>query len=158
MSEWTATVISWRSPSGRSGGSSLAFRVEHEYGKSHWQTPTLGQVADSRVTEARPLVVIDPEDREQVERLWDAIMGVAGIGEMQEALREFADPKPPTCSAHGEAACAECSRITPKYLTADGGCTSCGVYEVTGMHWDTCPGRIKGRVFASRDEAMGVTL
>ena len=109
MSEWTAAIISWRSPSGRSGGSSLAFRVEHEYGKSHWQTPTLGQVADSSVTEARPLVVIDPEDREQVERLAAAYVsegtqrGYAMPGHqmedrrdaMQAALREFANSKPP---------------------------------------------------------------
>ena len=53
----------------------------------------------------RPLVVIDPEDREQVERLvvdylsrYDgqpAVAQVAEIDYMQAALREFANPTPP---------------------------------------------------------------
>lgn len=50
---------------------------------------------------ARPLVVIDPEDREQVERLaeafwanWSGCDGSRSIG-LQAALREFANPKPP---------------------------------------------------------------
>lgn len=55
----------------------------------------------------RPLAVIDPEDREQVERLirlfchhtprGDAefVLRHGGIDNMQAALREFADPKPP---------------------------------------------------------------
>lgn len=60
-------------------------------------------------SEARPLVVIDPEDREQVERLRDlydsayheqnraiqtAPKGTRGNA-LQAALREFANPKPP---------------------------------------------------------------
>lgn len=52
-------------------------------------------VLSVRPEQFRPVVTIDPEDREQVERLWDAIMDVAVIGDMQDALREFADPKPP---------------------------------------------------------------
>lgn len=51
----------------------------------------------------RPLVVIDPEDRGQVERLWDLValqaranpVGGGALEDMQAALREFADPKPP---------------------------------------------------------------
>lgn len=55
----------------------------------------------------RPLVVIDPEDREQIERLakglpleWDLFqaddpdVGEETVAAMQAALREFADPKP----------------------------------------------------------------
>lgn len=47
---------------------------------------------------ARPLVVIDPEDREQVERLHDAL-AAAGYCEdfadrLQAALRELANPTP----------------------------------------------------------------
>lgn len=42
----------------------------------------------------------------------------------------------PTCSAHGEKACELCS-LNP------GGC-QCDMYGETGMHWDTCPGRIRG--------------
>ena len=48
---------------------------------------------------AHPLVVIDPEDREQVERLRNALFGRSahahGVKEIQTVLREFADPKPP---------------------------------------------------------------
>ena len=46
----------------------------------------------------RPLVVIDPEDREQVKRLTEMYRSVdnsIGWGPLQAALREFADPKPP---------------------------------------------------------------
>ena len=51
----------------------------------------------------RPVAVIDPENREQVERLWDVIAlqsranPIVGgtIEDMQAALREFAKPAPP---------------------------------------------------------------
>jgi hypothetical protein len=61
----------------------------------------------SQVNDHRPLVVIDPDDREQVERLVRAYMHEGEqrghdvyetpdrIDGMQGALREFADPKPP---------------------------------------------------------------
>lgn len=52
--------------------------------------------------EPRPLVVIDPEDREAVERLVTAIERVTGGtanhragDDMQAALREYANPTPP---------------------------------------------------------------
>ena len=54
---------------------------------------------------ARPLVVIDPEDREQVERLLECVLDTdlgdgeavedEDVTEMQRALREFANPTPP---------------------------------------------------------------
>ena len=60
--------------------------------------------SDSEDSPRRPLVVIDPEDREQVERLtafvvdllhaWPKPKGV-GPDAMQAALREFANPTPP---------------------------------------------------------------
>jgi hypothetical protein len=50
---------------------------------------------------ARPLVVIDPEDAEQIKRLIACVETVCGrtatgraYSDMQAALREFADPKP----------------------------------------------------------------
>lgn len=47
----------------------------------------------------RPLVVIDPEDREQVERLndllWATVDNTTATADMQAALREFANPQPP---------------------------------------------------------------
>jgi hypothetical protein len=105
------------------------------------------------------VVVISPEDREQVERLaerighlWTSHNYVVDV--VQAALREFADPKPPRCVAHGNEACADCSRI--RTIDFDGGeCRHCSTYGTDGMHWDTCPGRIRGPVFANRAEAMG---
>lgn len=58
-----------------------------------WFTP-------SQVTDHRPLAVIDPEDREQVARLTE-MFWVNGSDDaddpkaMADALREFANPKPP---------------------------------------------------------------
>lgn len=111
---------------------------------------------------SRPLVVIDPEDREQVERLEFLYVGNAGgsgrtiADYLQAALREFANPKPPPrCVAHGNEACEDCSRILTRDF--DGGeCRHCSTYGETGMHWDTCQGRIRGQVFANRADAMGV--
>lgn len=55
---------------------------------------------DPAIVTARPLVVIDPEDREQVERLWRIWTTFApnhrlAQDNLQAALREYADPKPP---------------------------------------------------------------
>jgi hypothetical protein len=47
-----------------------------------------------------------------------------------------AEPVVPTCSAHGDMACELCS--------LDPGDCQCDIYKETGMHWDTCPGRIRG--------------
>lgn len=47
---------------------------------------------------ARPLVVIDPEDREAARVLalgYNTAPGSSGTDKMQAALREFANPKPP---------------------------------------------------------------
>ena len=59
-----------------------------------------GMLRDAGLSRARPLVVIDPEDREQVERLaerighlWRSENYVADV--VQAALREFANPTPP---------------------------------------------------------------
>jgi len=64
----------------------------------------------------RPLAVIDPEDREQVERLSRYIAaaecgdGMAPLDAVQAALREFADPKPPKpAEPTGLGAVVECS-------------------------------------------------
>jgi hypothetical protein len=64
------------------------------------------RIEDGDVKDARPLVVIDPEDREQVERLLRGYCGWKSdpdeiknyphyVDEMRAALREFANPKPP---------------------------------------------------------------
>lgn len=66
------------------------------YGPDKWVAD------DPAIVTARPLAVIDPEDREQVERLtrayWrtdDDVPTQAGIDNMQKVLREFANPTLP---------------------------------------------------------------
>lgn len=49
--------------------------------------------------------------------------------------------EPPTCSAHGCGPCDLCS-LNPADCAEPNG--SCGYYRETGMHWDTCPNRIRG--------------
>lgn len=58
-----------------------------------WWPVAVNQVA----LDYRPLIVIDPEDREQVERLHNLWLREpdAGFRCLQAALREYADPKPP---------------------------------------------------------------
>jgi hypothetical protein len=62
-----------------------------------WFTES-GRLSDPIVDRALPLVVIDPEDREQVDRLVRSYHNqnlFSVVDDMQAALREFADPKPP---------------------------------------------------------------
>lgn len=73
----------------------------HEEGL-HWHHIDGGwdRISDDDGPTYRPLVVIDPEDREQVERLWRIWTNLAPDHRlaqdcMQAALREFAHPKPP---------------------------------------------------------------
>jgi hypothetical protein len=75
-----------------------------------WFMHNSGQVTRNRISRHdRPVVVLDPEDAEEVERLaaaWDGIdlcdlpespMTLRAI-RMQAALRELAAPTPPKCS------------------------------------------------------------
>src|SRR5690348_17724264 len=92
-------IISWKSPSGRHGGTALALRCSREYHESHWVTQTFGEKTDECVTGVRPLVVIDPEDREQVRRVAsnNALAlseGMTPVDALLFALREFAAPMP----------------------------------------------------------------
>jgi len=86
----------------------VIFRAELVTGEPRWHDKfgVLGRDDTWPTTpQIRPLVVIDPEDREQVERLTHVFYEVRGLGSpalapdrvtnMQAALREFADPKPP---------------------------------------------------------------
>lgn len=63
--------------------------ILHDSGTKVW-----GSVSD-----ARPLVVIDPENEKDVERLnrlyWDTVDAETAQADMQVALREFANPTPP---------------------------------------------------------------
>lgn len=122
-----------------------------------------GDGAETVTSSARPLLVIDPEDAATATRLveaWHEHLGdrthvQAQDEAMQAALRSLLEPPKPRCVAHGNEECPECSRIQARHF-AGGECTRCGEYGNTGMHWDTCAARIRGPVFASRDEAMGV--
>lgn len=79
--------------SNHSGGLNVGLHVHYEDGD--WDMLVY--------PESRPIVVLDPEDREQVAILlshyhswkWTAEIAEASITDMQAALREFADPKPP---------------------------------------------------------------
>jgi hypothetical protein len=63
--------------------------------------PGVGWFGNSDIVDARPLVLIDPEDREQVERLANAIWAYRGnivsdlCSATEHGLREFANPTPP---------------------------------------------------------------
>jgi hypothetical protein len=54
-------------------------------------------------------------------------------------LPYFPDPEA-TCPAHGSRFCAHCARNPSDCAGADG---SCGYWFKTGMHWDTCPNRVR---------------
>lgn len=52
----------------------------------------------------------------------------------------FPDPVA-RCVAHGRHACALCHRNPASCIAEDGGC---GAWVQDGMHWDTCPNRVRG--------------
>lgn len=82
-------------------------------GDWYWAATGMRCHRQGKVTsEARPLVVIDPGNREQVDALTKAIVEACyadgnvicanngiHLDTVQAALREFADPKPPKCLA-----------------------------------------------------------
>lgn len=55
-------------------------------------------------------------------------------------LPYFPDPKA-KCPAHGRRFCRWCA-LNPASCSEDDG--GCGYWSATGMHWDTCPNRIRG--------------
>jgi hypothetical protein len=67
------------------------------------------QIDDDEVKDARPLVVIDPEDDGQVDELREALAYAQSFGEFAAALREFANPTPPRPDEpQGDGALIEC--------------------------------------------------
>jgi hypothetical protein len=80
------------------GGSGFVFRVVGA--TTSWCDMAGVSVPADQITDARPLVVIDPEDREQVERLSDALAeqraaeAVAHSG-VADALRSLTRPPKP---------------------------------------------------------------
>lgn len=59
----------------------------------------------------------------------------------------FPDYPNAKCSAHGDPLCTRCARNPSTCAPDDDGDerhgSGCGVYSSTGMHWDTCPNRIR---------------
>lgn len=67
------------------------------------------------------------------------------------ALRVVPAPVPGvSCTAHGNAACWQCS-LNPATCLQPGETPGCSTYAVAGMHWDTCPNRVQ-KVYASHME------
>ena len=66
---------------------------------------------------------------------------------LAQLLRHIADrlpywPDPDArCPAHGARFCAACHRNPGDCRDGTGG--GCGYWSATGMHWDTCPNRIR---------------
>lgn len=105
MSDWKPGEIALVTMTHRSDGESKT------YGPCIWNAESDGWVSGThgrlypsehvwRIAEVRPLVVIDAEDREAVERLWRTWADLApknrlAQDNLQAALREFANPKPP---------------------------------------------------------------
>lgn len=46
------------------------------------------------------------------------------------------------CPAHGDPLCTRCAR-NPSSCAGDDEMAGCGTYAASGMHWDTCPNRIR---------------
>jgi hypothetical protein len=56
---------------------------------------------------------------------------------------EFPDPDK-KCPAHGQRLCIDCARNPSTcFSMTNAGDSGCGSYTATGMHWDTCPNRIR---------------
>jgi hypothetical protein len=73
------------------------FRIDDERG-ARWIGADGSWIGDFTAKDARPLAVIDPEDREQVARLCALFLkgndgtAIGGVNDLQAALREFANP------------------------------------------------------------------
>lgn len=112
----------------------------HAYDGDHWHRAN-DWIIDDAKSRVRPLVVIDPEDYEQVERLFRAYATTAAAirtDAMQAALREFADPKPKIEEPTGSRAIIrdrngdEWIQVRPHIWRS---ITSPGRYKVE-KHWD----------------------
>lgn len=147
--EWQPGDVAWVTALNRPDGFRATMDGDHlwrEYGDG-WKGQALPQPVS-----VRPLMVIDPEDREQVERLmatFDAAfarlhpveyerLSESGLSETQEtaiaqaALREFANPTPP----QPEEPTGPAARV----VTADGSDLELewarvpGIIDIDGVH------------------------
>lgn len=106
-------------------------------------------LVDSRITAAQIIasalkVDLATISLQQLDRVPRAIAAMAAdlIPYLETGeLPDFATPAPtapPRCPAHGEVKCPSCSRNDGRST-----CGECDYYNQTGMHWDTCPNRVR---------------
>jgi hypothetical protein len=83
--------------------------------------------------------------------VWRAYAPESRLTDLVGPVTEDMDGDPPNpapaenpskCAAHGHEGCTWCAQTTPGGLE-DGKCLGCEVYAETGMHWDTCPYRVR---------------
>lgn len=90
--EWKAGDVAMATAT---GGQFLVVRTGHGE-RAYWSAPMdWPRGVSDYECEFRPLVVIDPEDREAVERLADYLDSAYSLEYAQQRLREYANPKPP---------------------------------------------------------------
>lgn len=94
-----------------------------------------------------PVTVTQQENTEDGMRLsvvpdWTAFR--ANLGNLLRGIASempyFPDPEA-KCSAHGDRMCGQCAQNPSTCAEPDG---QCGTWLTTGMHWDTCPNRVRG--------------
>lgn len=69
--------------------------------------------------------------------------GLTGATVTVREVTKYYFPHPEDrCAAHGQALCIKCAR-NPGNCANPTGAGGCSTYYTTGMHWDTCPNRIK---------------
>jgi hypothetical protein len=68
-------------------------------------------------------------------------------------ITQYFFPEPSAkCVAHGRSLCVACAR-NPGDCANEYGPNSCSVYGSTGMHWDTCPNRVRDESIFTIDRA-----
>lgn len=92
-------------------------------------TLTQGDVTDDGVR-----VVVEPDMAAFMANLGNRLREIAS------KMPYFPDPEA-KCSAHGDRMCGQCAQ-NPS--TCAGPCGPCDAWLSTGMHWDTCPNRVRG--------------
>jgi len=94
-----------------------------------------------------PVTVTQQENTDDGMRLsvipdWTAFRANLGnqLRRIASELPYFPDPEA-KCSAHGDRMCGQCAQ-NPSTCGEPYG--QCGTWMSIGMHWDTCPNRVRG--------------
>jgi hypothetical protein len=94
-----------------------------------------------------PIVVTQQEDTDNGVSLSVVPDWIAFKANLGNRLRDIASGMPyfpdleAKCSAHGDRMCGQCAQNPSTCAEPDG---QCGTWLSTGMHWDTCPNRVRG--------------